>query len=140
MYYRRDNLKICCFDGLPNGVVTYTTVWALQQTTKYVSNVSQKTGFDISWKMSPKEIGDFSSRGNLLEISNPFFGGKNKRKGFYAPPQSGEVLLVCYTIRNFECLSIRTYARYIGRLAFVLVSGLFRHCGVKNCVVGLTNR
>ena len=38
------------------------------------------------------------------------------------------------------CLSIRTYARYIGRLAFVLVPGLFRHCGVKNCVVGLINR
>ena len=38
------------------------------------------------------------------------------------------------------CLSARTYAKYIGRLVFVLVSGLFRHCGVKNCVVGLTNR
>ena len=36
--------------------------------------------------------------------------------------------------------SVRTYARYIGRLEFVLVSGLFCHCGVKNCVVGLTNR
>ena len=28
-------------------------------------------------------------------------------------------------------VSVRTYARYIGRLAFVLASGLFRHCGVK---------
>ena len=35
---------------------------------------------------------------------------------------------------------VHTYARYIRRLPFVLVSGLFCHCGVKNCVVGLTNR
>ena len=37
-------------------------------------------------------------------------------------------------------MSVYTYARYIGRLAFVLVSGLFHHFGGRNCVVGLTDR
>ena len=34
-------------------------------------------------------------------------------------------------VRPSVCPSVRTYARYIRRLVFVLVSGLFRHCGVK---------
>ena len=37
-------------------------------------------------------------------------------------------------------VSVGAYARYIWRLVFLLVSGLFHHCGVKNCVEGLTNR
>ena len=32
---------------------------------------------------------------------------------------------------------IRADAKYIPRLAFVLMSGLFRHCGVKTCFVAL---
>ena len=48
------------------------------------------------------------------------------------------VMLACICASVRVC--IRIYARYIGRLAFVLASGLFRHCGVKNCVVVLTNR
>ena len=56
---------------------------------------------------------------------------------------SGRVLwyhVGCLCVRLPICPSVRTYARYIGRLAFVLMLGLFLHCGVKNCVVGLKNR
>ena len=33
--------------------------------------------------------------------------------------------------------SVRADTKYIPRFAFVLMSGLFRHCGVKLCFVGL---
>ena len=48
--------------------------------------------------------------------------------------------IFCPNVRRNVCLSVRTYARYIRRLELRLVSGLFRHCEVENCVVGLTNR
>ena len=34
-------------------------------------------------------------------------------------------------------LSIQADAKYILRLAFLLMSGLSRHCGIKICFVGL---
>ena len=41
------------------------------------------------------------------------------------------IVVSCWT-------SVRLYICQVhGRLAFVLASGLFHHCGVKNCVVGL---
>ena len=35
------------------------------------------------------------------------------------------------------CLPVQADAKYIPRLAFVLMSGLFHHCGIKICFVGL---
>ena len=37
------------------------------------------------------------------------------------------------------CLSVPADAKYIPRLAFLLMSGLFHHCGVKIGIVGLKN-
>ena len=48
--------------------------------------------------------------------------------------------MITFCMLSVICASVRTNARYIGGLAFVLVSGLFSHCLVKHCVVGLTNR
>ena len=79
----------------------------------------------------------FTKCGMCIDIVEIWFGIANGQISslFIRLFEKWDVL--CYRVWR---PSICIYARYFGRSAFVLVSGLLCHCGVKNCVVGLTDR
>ena len=57
--------------------------------------------------------------------------------GYYGIMLAVRVSICLSICRLSVCLPVQADAKYIPRLAFVLMSGLFHHCGIKICFVGL---